>query len=125
MSIRLTIHKMLARPRSISVISYIRDNSLAQSLQNFFMPNSSEHEICLAHKNEYRKINIFLLEFKTRVVFILLINVKMPTIVGNLTFISRINYMLSYVKHEKNRRHDMGLHCLGFLSGNKCLNHLP
>ena len=121
MSIRLTIHKMLARPRSISVISYIRNNSLAQSLQNFFMLNSSEHEIYLAHKNEYRKINIFLLEFKTHVVFILLINVKMTTIVGILTFINMINYMLSYVKHEKSfitTRPDIGLHCLGFLSGN-------
>ena len=28
-------------------------------------------------------------------VFILLINVKMPTIVGILTFMSRINFMLS------------------------------
>ena len=28
------------------------------------------------------------------VVFIMLINVKMPTIVGILTFMSRINYML-------------------------------
>ena len=29
------------------------------------------------------------------VVFIMLINVKMPTIVGILTFISRINFVLS------------------------------
>ena len=29
------------------------------------------------------------------VVFIMLINVKMPTIVGILTFVSRINFMLS------------------------------
>ena len=35
------------------------------------------------------------------VVFIMLINVKMPTIVGILTFMSRINYMLSRVKHGK------------------------
>ena len=34
-------------------------------------------------------------------VFILLINVKMPTIVGILTFMSRMNYMLSSVEHEK------------------------
>ena len=33
--------------------------------------------------------------------FILLINVKMPTIVGILTFMSRINFMLSSVEHEK------------------------
>ena len=34
--------------------------------------------------------------------FILLINVKMPTIVGILTFMSRINFMLSLIEHEKN-----------------------
>ena len=33
--------------------------------------------------------------------FILLINVKMPTIVNILTFMSRINFMLSLVEHEK------------------------
>ena len=32
---------------------------------------------------------------------IVLINVKMPTIVGILTFMSRINFVLSWVEHEK------------------------
>ena len=31
----------------------------------------------------------------------MLINVKMPTIVGILTFMSRINFVLSRVEHEK------------------------
>ena len=35
------------------------------------------------------------------VVFIMLINVKMPTIVGILTFMSRLNYVLSWVEYEK------------------------
>ena len=34
-------------------------------------------------------------------VFILLINVKMPTVVGILTFMSRITFMLSWVEYEK------------------------
>ena len=34
-------------------------------------------------------------------VFIMLINVKMPKIVGILTFMSRINFVLSWVEHEK------------------------
>ena len=34
------------------------------------------------------------------VVFIMLINVKMSTIVGILTFMSRINLLLSWVEHE-------------------------
>ena len=33
--------------------------------------------------------------------FFLLINVKMPTIVGILTFMRRKNFMLSSVEHEK------------------------
>ena len=35
------------------------------------------------------------------VVFIMLINVKMPTLVGILTFMSMINFMLGSVEHEK------------------------
>ena len=35
------------------------------------------------------------------VVFIMLINVKMPTFVGILTFMSRINFVLTWVEHEK------------------------
>ena len=31
----------------------------------------------------------------------MLINVKMPTVVGILTFMSRINFVLSLVEHEK------------------------
>ena len=34
------------------------------------------------------------------VVFIMLINVKTPTIVGILTFMGRINFVLSWVEHE-------------------------
>ena len=34
-------------------------------------------------------------------VIIMLINVKMPTIVGILTFMSRINFLLSCVEHGK------------------------
>ena len=35
------------------------------------------------------------------VVFIMLINVKMPTIVGILTFMSKINFVLSWEEYEK------------------------
>ena len=34
-------------------------------------------------------------------VFVMLINVKMPTIVGILTFMSRINFVLSLAEHKK------------------------
>ena len=41
---------------------------------------------------------IFLVELSD-VVFILLINIKMPTIVGILTFISRINFNLPLLRN--------------------------
>ena len=42
-----------------------------------------------------KKIKKFLVLSLSGVVFIMLINVKMPTIVGILTFMSRINFVLS------------------------------
>ena len=63
------------------------------------MLNSTEYRISTAHKTNMLKMtNFFVLKLSD--VFILLINVKMPTIVGILTFMSRINFMLSKVKHE-------------------------
>ena len=46
-------------------------------------------------KLKYQQIKKFLVLSLSGVVFILLINVKMPTIVGILTFMSRINFVLS------------------------------
>ena len=46
-------------------------------------------------KTKIRKIKKFLALSLSDVVFIILINVKMPTIVGILTFMSRINFVLS------------------------------
>ena len=46
--------------------------------------------------------NIFFLALKlSDAVFIMLIYVKMPTIVGILTFMSRINFLLSGVEHDE------------------------
>ena len=57
---------------------------------------STEHEISTAHKTKMLKnIKIFLAFNLSDVVFIMLINVKMPTIVGILTFMSMMNFMLS------------------------------
>ena len=44
---------------------------------------------------------LFLALSLSDVVCIMLINVKMPTIVGILTFTSRINFVLSLVENEK------------------------
>ena len=66
------------------------------------MLNSTEHEISNAHKHvKYRQMEKFLALSLSDVVFIMLINVKMSTIVGILTFISRVNFVLSYVEYGK------------------------
>ena len=60
------------------------------------MLNSVEHEILNARKyKNIKKIQLFLDSDKSRMLFFLFINVKMPTIVGILTFMSRKNFMLS------------------------------
>ena len=58
------------------------------------------------------------------VVFILLINVKMPTIVGILTFICRINFVLSWDEHGKGFISYLSyqLHCCT-LPDKRCLSH--
>ena len=50
-----------------------------------------------------------------RLKFVLLINIKMPTFVGILIFISRLIFMFCWVEHEKFFTAlwmDLGLHCL-------------
>ena len=58
------------------------------------MCNSIEQEISSAHKTKMLKKDFLALKLPDAV-FILLINVKMPTIIGILTFMSRMNLMLS------------------------------
>ena len=66
------------------------------------MLNSTEDEISTAHKNYYtNKIKEFFALSLSDAVFRMLVNVKMPTIVGILTFMSRINFVLSWVELEK------------------------
>ena len=47
-------------------------------------------------KLKYRQIKKFLALGLSDVVLIMLINVKIPTIVGILTFMSKINFMLKF-----------------------------
>ena len=54
---------------------------------------STENKTSTAHKTE-APIKKFLALSLSDVLFIMLINVKMPTIVGILTFMSRINSVL-------------------------------
>ena len=61
-----------------------------------FMLSSAEHEIlnALKYKN-VKKFSFFSDADKPRMLFFLLINVKMPTNAGILTFMSRKNFMLN------------------------------
>ena len=68
-----------------SLMSWLR------GYKTFFMLNSTEQEISTV----YRQIKKFLALSLSAVIFIMLINVKMPSIVGILTFMSRINFVLS------------------------------
>ena len=62
----------------------------------FFILSSAKHEILNAHKfKKYKEIQLFSGSDKRRMLFFLFINVKMPTIVGVLTFMSRKNFMVS------------------------------
>ena len=63
-----------------------------------FMLNSADHEILNAHKYKNIKKFGFLGSVKHRMVFFPLIHVKMPTVVGILTFMSRKKSELSIKK---------------------------
>ena len=65
------------------------------------MLNSTEREnLNYSYKLKYRQMKKFLALSLSDVVFIMLVNVKMPTIVGIFTFMCRINLVLSLVEHE-------------------------
>ena len=72
----------------------LHEKTQPRGLKTFFMLSSTEHENLTAHSNKLvnNKDNFFALKLLD-IVFILLINVKMPTTVGILTFMSRINFM--------------------------------
>ena len=50
---------------------------------------------------KYQEIQHFSDSGNPRILFFLLINVKMPTIVGIFIFMDRKIFMLSWVEHEK------------------------
>ena len=81
---------------SVSVQMCVFFYTRARGYKTFFMLISVEHEILNAHEYEnFQEIQLFSDSDKPRMLSFLLINVKMPTIVGILTFMSRKNSMLS------------------------------
>ena len=65
--------------------------------KTFFMLNSAEHEICPVNKSQITNNCKFFLSMT----FSLLINMKMPTIVGIFIFICAENFMLSWGAWKK------------------------
>ena len=49
---------------------------------------------------KYQEIRLFLGSDKSTMLFFRLMNVKMPTVIGILTFMNRKNFMLSWVEYE-------------------------
>ena len=72
-----------------------KKKSKGHEVIKIFMFNSAEHEILNAKYKSNQEIQRFACSDKPRTLFFLLINVKMPTIVGILTFMSRENFILS------------------------------
>ena len=74
--------------------------------KTFFMLNSVEDKILNVHKYEnIKKLSIFQTQISLECFFSCPYMLKcqqfMPTIVGILTFMSRKNFMLNSVEHEK------------------------
>ena len=67
----------------------------AQGYKTFSCSTKLSKKFKLLIKLKYRQIKKFLALSLSDGVFIMLINVKMPTIVGILAFMSRINFVLS------------------------------
>ena len=78
--------------RFLTFFSHMGKKFRCLGYKTFFMLISNENEISTAHKNYNAEPASTLL---SDVLIILLINVKMPTIVGILTFMSRINFILN------------------------------
>ena len=98
LALMFTSHLLL-----LCIDSYFHE-SRPRGYKTFIMLNSNEHEIQLLIKAKIptnEEVSCFKSLRSSDIVFIMLINIKMPTIVGILTFMSRINFMLSSVEYEK------------------------
>ena len=77
--------------------------SLCQCYKHFFVLNSAEHEICPANKSQITNSCKFFLvkHYKLSRRISLLKSMKISTIVGIFIFISRENFIPSWVEYEK------------------------
>ena len=73
--------------------------SITEVIKLFSCSTQLSTKFQLLMKQKYRQMKKFLALSLSDVVFIKLINVRMPTIVGILTLMSRTNFVLSSVEH--------------------------
>ena len=71
------------------------------------MLNSAEHEISNPHKN-INKFSFLKAQVSLECYYFLLINVKMPRIIGILTFMSRKNFIIGPVELSMNNIYNLG-----------------
>ena len=108
--------KVLLPRYQVTEISHISKwtstwETLYRGYKTFLMPNSTEHEISTGNKKLKRwRIKPFFAFTPSGVAVIMLINVKIPTIVSILTFMSMIYFMLSWIEHEN-----------GFITSRPCI----
>ena len=86
---------------NIYVCTYIRPNKAVFVFSVIINLSASHHSLIVIPAWPLVVIKHFSCSTQLRLKFILLINVKMPAIVGILIFISRINGKLLWFKHEK------------------------
>ena len=93
--------KGLKLPALFALVCWAIHATWPRGYKTFFMLNSVEHEILNAHTyKKYQEIWLFTGSDKPGMLFFLLTDVKMPTIVGILTFMSRKNFMFSWIEHN-------------------------
>ena len=100
-SVELSMKRIITSGPGVHICQLSAQQRLRpQGYQTFFHAQLNQAEISNAHKNWNAEIYKIIKTFElSDVVFIMLINVKMPTIVGILTFMSMINF--SWDEHEK------------------------
>ena len=81
--------------RTLTVIRHVSKAARSRGYKTFSCPTQLSRKFQLLTKTKKRKGKKFLAFSFSGLVIIMLINVKMPIIVGILTFMSRMNFMLS------------------------------
>ena len=100
-------------------VETFRNNPRPEVIIFFFHAQLSwERNLFCLWKIKYRQFKLSSCTAELSMKFVLIINIKMPTIVGILIFISRKNFMLNWVEYGKSfMTSELGPHISRVLSG--------